>query len=411
MPKPERQAPEPKMPLSAEIVSKPLLRTALVALGAAAVLGAHSPPNASAADQATHANGPATSSKTGEAAQPADPGGTPSAGTTKSVPDWPKILPEPRAEKVTQPEPEVWPAEEIIRAKAHCENILRSVQAVTIPAEPIKQGECGSPAPVLLVSVGRNPEVVLSPPALLTCDMVAAFAEWIREDVQPLAKTHLGAAIVRVETMSSYSCRNAYNRKRTRLSEHGRANALDLRRFGTSTGVDIDLLAHWGMTARDVRAAVAAAKAAEEKRAADQQAKSKPQTAGQSNASVSSGPQLEPPGQSKAQTSADRMGFRSQTLIEGINPVSRGAASSKVPPVSSEADAGSPHRLGGPRATAASEVGALPEANSQHTRFLRAAHVAACRRFGTVLGPEANEAHRDHFHLDMAERTSGSFCE
>lgn len=42
--------------------------------------------------------------------------------------------------------------------------------------------------------------------------------------------------------------------------------------------------------------------------------------------------------------------------------------------------------------------------------FLRAAHDAACRDFGTVLGPEYNAAHRDHFHLDQAERGWGSFC-
>ena len=37
-------------------------------------------------------------------------------------------------------------------------------------------------------------------------------------------------------------------------------------------------------------------------------------------------------------------------------------------------------------------------------RFLRAAHRSACKVFNTVLGPEANNAHLNHFHLDMAER-------
>lgn len=32
--------------------------------------------------------------------------------------------------------------------------------------------------------------------------------------------------------------------------------------------------------------------------------------------------------------------------------------------------------------------------------FLRQAHEAACSYFGTVLGPEYNEAHLDHFHFD-----------
>lgn len=40
-----------------------------------------------------------------------------------------------------------------------------------------------------------------------------------------------------------------------------------------------------------------------------------------------------------------------------------------------------------------------PDENARN--FLRAVRAAACRRFNVVLGPEANAAHRDHFHLDM----------
>lgn len=34
-------------------------------------------------------------------------------------------------------------------------------------------------------------------------------------------------------------------------------------------------------------------------------------------------------------------------------------------------------------------------------RFLRRVRDGACKNFSTVLGPEYNAAHRDHFHLDM----------
>ncbi len=37
-------------------------------------------------------------------------------------------------------------------------------------------------------------------------------------------------------------------------------------------------------------------------------------------------------------------------------------------------------------------------------RFLKDIHQGACRIFGTVLGPEANEAHKNHFHFDLASR-------
>ncbi len=39
--------------------------------------------------------------------------------------------------------------------------------------------------------------------------------------------------------------------------------------------------------------------------------------------------------------------------------------------------------------------------------FLRVVHSSACKRFGTVLGPEYNRAHADHFHL---EGTGSRFC-
>ncbi|MFN3989133.1 MAG: extensin family protein [Erythrobacter sp.] len=39
--------------------------------------------------------------------------------------------------------------------------------------------------------------------------------------------------------------------------------------------------------------------------------------------------------------------------------------------------------------------------------FLRVVHSSACKRFGTVLGPEYNAAHADHFHL---EGTGAKFC-
>ena len=40
------------------------------------------------------------------------------------------------------------------------------------------------------------------------------------------------------------------------------------------------------------------------------------------------------------------------------------------------------------------------DGNSQERQFLRTVQRSACRRFGTVLGPDYNAAHRDHFHLE-----------
>lgn len=44
--------------------------------------------------------------------------------------------------------------------------------------------------------------------------------------------------------------------------------------------------------------------------------------------------------------------------------------------------------------------------------FLRRLHQSACKRFGTVLSPDYNSAHANHFHFDMSRsmRNGASFC-
>jgi hypothetical protein len=43
--------------------------------------------------------------------------------------------------------------------------------------------------------------------------------------------------------------------------------------------------------------------------------------------------------------------------------------------------------------------------------LLRRLHDGACGIFGTILGPEANSFHRNHFHFDTASYRSGSYCQ
>jgi peptidoglycan hydrolase-like protein with peptidoglycan-binding domain len=43
--------------------------------------------------------------------------------------------------------------------------------------------------------------------------------------------------------------------------------------------------------------------------------------------------------------------------------------------------------------------------------FLESIHDEACKTFGTVLGPNADEAHKNHLHVDMKQRRSASFCQ
>jgi hypothetical protein len=48
--------------------------------------------------------------------------------------------------------------------------------------------------------------------------------------------------------------------------------------------------------------------------------------------------------------------------------------------------------------------------SSRHSKALRKMHAGACGPFGTVLGPNSDGYHRDHFHFDTARYRSGSYC-
>jgi hypothetical protein len=48
--------------------------------------------------------------------------------------------------------------------------------------------------------------------------------------------------------------------------------------------------------------------------------------------------------------------------------------------------------------------------NGRDGALLRQAWQGACGPFGTVLGPDADRWHRDHFHFDTARYSSGPYC-
>lgn len=348
-----------------------------------------------------------------------------------SSPSWPVTLTEAhaKAEAATSDRADVWPEDEIEAARAQCAALLKTVDAVVVAEDPIKEGECGAPAPVRLISIGRKPEVVVSPPAIVNCEMVVALATWLKRDLQPLARKHLGGPIIKIDKMSDYSCRNAYGRAKGRLSEHGRVNALDIAGFTTAQGDSAMLLADWGMTARDIRRQVAAAKA---KAAVAERQRLVAERAGQENARSSMRHAASGEGAAEMQTGslppaalgvtsgAPAGGIARASIIEGIPRVTVSLPGAAAEPADIDIGAGM-SRLGGPKPhhqpapapivvrTQAKASGALAELRKQ--RFLRGAQDAACRIFGTVLGPEANNAHRNHFHVDLAKRNSGAFCQ
>lgn len=102
-------------------------------------------------------------------------------------------------------------------------------------------GSCGAEDVVRLDAVvlknGRR--VALAPAATLRCPMAEAVARWIREAVAPAAAS-FGSPVSTIVTGASYVCRGRDRVPGAKLSEHGRANALDLRGLTLANGTAVD---------------------------------------------------------------------------------------------------------------------------------------------------------------------------
>jgi hypothetical protein len=82
--------------------------------------------------------------------------------------------------------------------------------------------------------------VSLSPPALLRCDMATAIAKWVREDLQALAASQ-GGLLSGLDNFNSFECRGRNRVVGAKTSEHGRANALDIRAIIVNGGRKLEL--------------------------------------------------------------------------------------------------------------------------------------------------------------------------
>src|SRR5262249_30614135 len=89
---------------------------------------------------------------------------------------------------------------------------------------------CGGPDVIHLerIILADRTEVAVEPPATLRCEMAGGVVSFVREDLAPAAAA-LGAAPSAIENYDSYDCRGRNRVAGAKLSEHGLANALDIR--------------------------------------------------------------------------------------------------------------------------------------------------------------------------------------
>jgi hypothetical protein len=248
-----------------------------------------------------------------------------------------------------------WTDREVTAAKAECTKILAGLTLDYEALAPIKEGMCGAPAPILLKALGSEPKVEIDPPATVTCALAAGLSAWLSKTVQPEARALLGAPVVKLHNATSYACRNRYGGETTPLSEHALANALDVSEFVFQSGERVTVLASWPH--------------------------------------VVVVPPLPLPNPTRVAAVGD-------PPVSSITPIGR----SIVTAAKAKRNAlPQPPPVAGPPSP--------DPASDGKSEFVRTVHDDACHIFGTVLGPEANDAHKNHFHLDMKARRHSAFCE
>ncbi len=276
------------------------------------------------------------------------------------------------------PAPDVWTEAEQVAGLRDCVRLLAPLALEVDLDTPMRHGQCGTSAPLLLHSVGEAEKVVFDPAPQMNCRLAAGVARWVETVLQPIAKEILKSRIVRIIGASSYACRNIYNSPNLPLSEHATGNAVDIVGFTTADGHTITVKHGWGPTERDIAAA--------KKKAAEVAAKGDAKNKGEDR------PQPAKPEPAKPAVAGEDAAKKAATSKEKANLHKAGLKATDVSPA----------------ATASS--GPVVASTATEATFLKRLHHGACSVFATVLGPEANEAHRDHFHLDMKERKGPGVC-
>jgi hypothetical protein len=103
-------------------------------------------------------------------------------------------------------------------------------------------GGCGGTDLVRLEAIvlPNKHKVQVTPAATLRCTMASAIADWVRTDVADLAAQQNSEPAV-LDNFDSYECRGFNRIPGAHLSEHGRANALDVRSIKLLNGTSIGL--------------------------------------------------------------------------------------------------------------------------------------------------------------------------
>jgi hypothetical protein len=158
----------------------------------------------------------------------------------------PSIAPTSPIIPLPRPRPAIPAPAEIAAEPAppsECQLALTSDLATIEVLPPVTGADgCGIADAVRLSAIMTRDKarIAIAPPATLRCTMATAIAQWVRDDVAPIAAT-LGAPLGGIANYAAYECRGRNRIVGAQISEHGKGNALDIRALTLANGRSYEL--------------------------------------------------------------------------------------------------------------------------------------------------------------------------
>lgn len=140
----------------------------------------------------------------------------------------------------------------IFRIKARADLCLEALGKTDIEFRRLDDqpgGECPLANIVRVSRAGVN----FSQSFMASCALAAGWEIFRHNTLQQVAKKHFDQSVTRIEHIGTYACRNVRNRDR--LSEHGRANAIDITAFVLADGTRISVKNDWSNERQPQKAA------------------------------------------------------------------------------------------------------------------------------------------------------------
>ena len=136
-----------------------------------------------------------------------------------------RILTDPDLLRIPDPDPPGIASDCQLRMTDRIIAVFQSLPAITRASRG-----CGATDVVRLegILLPDNTRIPMSPPATMRCTMAEAVSHWVRDQVAP-AFAKAGPPIRAIDNYASYDCRGRNNIATAKTSEHGYANALDVR--------------------------------------------------------------------------------------------------------------------------------------------------------------------------------------